>query len=62
MFTLLIFSQLDTRLKSLQNVVNVFSSLFPDQPMSLSDCEVQVQVDYFMKYNGDVSLIYIYNC
>ena len=48
--------QLQTRFESLQNVLGLFSFLFPEQLMTLHDCDLQDQVTKLAKKNGnDVS-------
>ena len=48
--------QLQTRFKSLQNIIGLFLFLFPKQLMTLFDCDLQDQVTKLTKkYSNDVS-------
>ena len=48
--------QLQTRFESLQNIAGLFSCLFPEQLMTLSDSDLQDQVTKLTKkYSNDVS-------
>ena len=48
--------QLNTRFESLQSVIRIFSFLFPEQLLKLSDSELELQSTEFVKiYSQDVS-------
>jgi len=48
--------QLQTRFESLQNIIGLFSCLFPEQLMTLSDSDLQDQLTKLTKkYSNDVS-------